>query len=65
MKWLPESEPAIGQIRIRQIFAILPHKCIDGYVRWLEPIWMEEKYTTSFDWDSGWEVQGYFVYTEN
>ncbi len=50
MKW---KEPEDESVRIKRIFAFLPHECLDdGYIHWLEFIYLKETYNSfqSYGW---------------
>ena len=52
MKWRykESSRPKEGQTRGRAAVAWLPTKCSDGMVRWLEKIYVVERYERT-DWE--------------
>ena len=66
MKWkthVPPPAPQPNEKRARLIFAFLPHKCDDGFTRWLETIRVFERYTGHWDGEDGgsysWDKIGY------
>lgn len=50
MKW---TTPKKNDQRTRIIFAIFPRICSDGYTRWLERVFIRERYDDGYS-DSGW-----------
>lgn len=66
MKWLTYVAPPLpaqDEKRARLIFAFLPHRCNDGYTRWLETIRVFEQYRHQVDSEGegymAWEKIGY------
>jgi hypothetical protein len=50
MKWL-KPHPIIGQFRIVRKFPLLPIHTDDGYMVWLETVWVLEEYRFVVDED--------------
>jgi hypothetical protein len=66
MKWktyVAPPDPNLDEKRMRLIFALVPHKCEDGFTRWLETIRVFEQYKEYFNGDGGgytaWKRIGY------
>lgn len=73
MKWKthkPEPEPKDGDVRTITKFSLFPRKCVDGYTRWLEYVWVTEEFKDVIFYDCyecGWkeiEVTGVETYEE-
>jgi hypothetical protein len=74
MKWKTAAPifPQDGGKRTRRIFALVPHKCEDGFTRWLETIRVLEVYryhcvgSPDFnDYSYSWDVIGYTANEES
>lgn len=58
MKWKAKPIPKEGQERWTLIFAWVPHRCNDGYVRWLSELFVRQKYYAD-EYGSGWMALEY------
>jgi hypothetical protein len=54
MKWKAKPLPGDGDERWTLIFAWLPHRCSDGYWRWLCDLYVRQAYS------DGWLADGWF-----
>ena len=44
MKWKAKRVPTAGETRWTIRFALFPHRCNDGYMRWLCDLYVRQRY---------------------